>query len=109
MPRTTFIRIYRIRLFITTICTTRRFLSCVPVKVRAVLIIALPSIRSNSCTTYGCVRAYAALLGEDDGAEEGSQNAHRITLVGGPERSYSAARMGFYVLGGPRVPYGVCC
>jgi hypothetical protein len=48
------------------------------------------------------------LLGEDDGAEDGSQNAQRIALVGGPELSYPAARMGLYVLGGPRGPYGVC-
>jgi len=38
------------------------------------------------------------LLGEDDGVEDGSQNAQRITLVGGPEHSYSAARMRFNVL-----------
>ena len=29
-----------------------------------------------------------------------------ITLVDGPEHSYSAARMGLHVLGGPRGPYG---
>jgi hypothetical protein len=48
------------------------------------------------------------LLAEDDGAEDGSQNAERIALVGGPEHSYPATRMGFYVLGGQRGPYGVC-
>lgn len=48
------------------------------------------------------------MLGEDDGVKDGSQNAQRISLVGGPEHSYSAARMGFYVLGGLRGPYGVC-
>lgn len=69
----------------------------------------LPLIKSNSCTAeYGCVREH--MLGEDDGVKDGSQNTQRITLVGGPEHSYSAARMGFYVhvLGGQRGPYGVC-
>jgi hypothetical protein len=55
------------------------------------------------------------MLGEDDGVKDdgvkdGSQNTQRITLVGGPEHSYFAARMGFYVhvLCGQRGPYGVC-
>ena len=55
---------------------------------------------------YGCVPEH--MLGEVDGVEDGSQNTQRIDLVGGSEHSYSAARMGFYVLGGPKGPYGVC-
>ena len=35
------------------------------------------------------------MLGEVDGVEDGSQNAQKITLVGGPGHSYFGARMGF--------------
>lgn len=67
----------------------------------------LDQIKIHVPTTYGCVLEHM-LLAEDDGAEDGSQNAERIALVGGPEHSYPATRMGFYVLGGQRGPYGVC-
>jgi hypothetical protein len=78
MPRTTFIRICRIHLFITTICTTR-FLPCVPVEEvpsRSCLTDHRPTldqIKIHVPTTYGCVLEHM-LLAEDDGVEDGRQN-----------------------------------